>query len=86
MPGVGRRDVHLGLLVLGPVEGEFQGLAVLLHGLTEAGHVAVAHDAPDPGDEPFPAAIEFAELPCQEMHQGLADGHSSRGHIFTSSA
>ena len=78
MPRVGRRDVHLSLLVLGPVVGHVALVAELLEGLTQARDIAVAEDAPDAGDEPRLDAVTLDVLLRKEPDDRLPDRQPHR--------
>ncbi len=77
LPGVADRRVHHGLLVAALVE-RHDVLTGLHQRLADARHVAVAEDAPGPGDQPAPHAVPLGVLGGQEPHQCLG-GRQSAG-------
>ncbi|MNF52525.1 hypothetical protein D3C84_338710 [compost metagenome] len=60
-----------------------QVAAVLLQGLPQAQHVAVAENGKDPGDEFTLDPIDLDVLVIEEFHQGLGHGQSCCGHACT---
>ena len=80
MLGIGGRDVHLPLLVLGPVVGHGLGVAKFLERLPEARHVAVPEDAPNACDEALLVPIALHVLLGHEADDGLAGRQSNRHH------
>jgi hypothetical protein len=77
---VRRREVHLRLLVLGTVVRHRALVAQLFEGLPQPGDIAVAEDAPDPGDEPGLDAVTLDVLLRQEPDDGLPDSQPNRAH------
>ena len=71
---VGRRGVNHGLLILRPKKLQTFGLTELHDALTEAGHVAVTKNSPNPIDESVLLTISFDELVCQESNDSLTGG------------
>jgi len=79
--GVGHGNVHHRLLVAGLVVAE--GVRVLLQGLPDAGHVAVAEDAPRPGEEGGFHPVTLDNLVLQERDQRLRHRQTSGGHAVS---
>ena len=80
MPGEGRGDVDLGLLVLGTEVRHLLDVAELLERLAETGHIAVPEDAPDTGDEALLMAVPLDVLLGHEADDGLTHGQSDSVH------
>ena len=79
--------MHHRLLVAGQVvlQVRLAGLLGLEQGLAQAGHVAVAEDAPAALDEPLPHPVPLGVLGGQEADQGLGHGEA-HGHTSFSVA
>ena len=83
--GEGHGGVHHRLLVLGLVVGQLLA-AVVVEGLAESRHVAVAEDAEDAVDEPVTRPVALDVLPLEELDDGPGRGESpcARAHGFPS--
>jgi hypothetical protein len=64
--------VHHGLLVLGLIEAEALAGSLFDDTLAQAGHIAVAENAPNAFDEAVLDAVAFDVLAGQEPHDRLA--------------
>ena len=80
--GEGRREMHLGLLVLRPVVRHLVLVAQLLERLPEARDVAVAEDPPDAGDEPVLLSVPLDVLLRQEADDGLPHRQPNRAQLI----
>jgi hypothetical protein len=68
--------MHHALFILGSVERQPFLMSQLGDALTEATHIAVTKDSPNPFDKPILTAVPFNKLSSQKTRESLASGES----------